>query len=77
MNCAEIAHLLKSLGKGQEALGVVKLFNAGKIVGAGEVLIIAGGAIGLYKLCTWGYQKISNYIEDQRKTAIVVPGEVH
>lgn len=38
MNCAEIAHHLKVIGDGKEAVGLVKLYRTGQLVGAGRAL---------------------------------------
>lgn len=39
MNCAEIAHYLKVIGDGKEAVGLVKLYRTGQLVGAGKVAL--------------------------------------
>ena len=39
MNCAEIAHHLKVIGDGKEAVGLVKLYRTGQLVGAGKVAL--------------------------------------
>ena len=50
MNCAEIAHHLKVIGDGKEAVGLVKLYRTGQLVGAGKVGIAVLGAAGIYGL---------------------------
>ena len=53
MNCAEIAHHLKVIGDGKEAVGLVNLDRTGQFVGAGKVGIAVLGAAGIYGLGCW------------------------
>lgn len=74
MSAAQIAHFLKVVGKGQEAAGVVAVYRAGILVGAGEV--IAGGiaAYAMYHIGKWGYEKLKDHRHDNKHIAVV--GEV-
>lgn len=74
MNGAQIAHYLKVIGKGREAAGVVAVYRAGILVGAGQ--IVAGGVAvyAAYRIGRWGYRKLMDYL--QQNGYIEAVGEV-
>lgn len=76
MNCAEIAHYLKVIGDGKEAVGLVKLYRTGQLVGAGKVGIAILGAAGIYWLGCWGYKKLVTYMEEHNHLPIEAAGSV-
>lgn len=76
MNCAEIAHHLKVIGDGKEAVGLVKLYRTGQLVGAGKVGIAVLGAAGIYGLGCWGYKKLVTYKEEHNHLPIEAAGSV-
>ena len=76
MNCAEIAHHLKVIGDGKEAVGLVKLYRTGQLVGAGKVGIAVLGAAGIYGLGCWVYKKLVTYKEEHNHLPIEAAGSV-
>ncbi len=74
MNGAEIAHMLKELGNGQEALGLEEVFQSGKLVGAVETVLSIGFVIGFFKLNRWGYNKLIESIQERRNMPTQVAG---
>lgn len=76
MNGAEIAHMLKELGNGQEALGLEEIFQFGKFVGVAETVLSIGCIIGFCKLSRWGYKKLIEYIEERRNMPTQIVGSV-
>lgn len=74
MSAAQMARLLKNLGRGSEYAGILKLFRTGVLVGAGYAAIaVAAGYVG-YRLGKWGLDKLSDYL--QYRGYIAVTGEV-
>ena len=70
MNCAEIAHHLKVIGDGKEAVGLVKLYRTGQLG------IAVLGAAGIYGLGCWGYKKLVTYKEEHNHLPIEAAGSV-
>ena len=69
-----ITDFLKSVGKGSEAAGVVAVYRAGWLVGAGQTLAVIGAGYGVYRLGRWGYEKLMEYLQQNRY--IEIAGEV-
>lgn len=74
MSTSQIAHFLKAVGKGSEAAGVVAVYRAGWLVGAGQTLAVIGAGYGVYRLGRWGYEKLMEYLQQNRYMEI--SGEV-
>lgn len=74
MNGAQIAHLLKVIGKGSELTGINRLYRYGRYVGAGQILLAVIAALGTYQLGKWGYRKLMEYL--QENDFIAISGEV-
>ena len=74
MSASQIAHFLKAVGKGSEAAGVVAVYRAGWLVGAGQTLAVIGAGVCVYKLGKWGYEKLTEHLRDDGY--IAAAGEV-
>ena len=66
MNASQIAHYLKEAGKGSETAGVEAVFRAGWLAGAGQTLILIGAGYGVYRIGRWGYEKLTEYLQQNR-----------
>ena len=74
MSGAQMAHFLKQVGKGSELAGIGAVYRAGWLVGAGQTLLAGIAVLGTYRLGSWGYRKLMDYL--QEKDYIAVSGEV-
>ena len=64
MSAAQMAHLLKSIGKGSEYAGIWRIYRTGVLVGAGQAFILVVTGYTAYRLGKWGYQKLLGYLRD-------------
>lgn len=70
MSGSQVAHFLKVIGNGSEADGIVAVYCAGWLVGAGQALAIIGAGYGAYRLSRWGYNKLKDYKQNNKYIAI-------
>ena len=66
MNAAQIAHALKWLGRGRECLGIARVYNIGRLVGAAQTLAVVGAGCAVYFAGKWGAEKLAELRREQR-----------
>lgn len=63
MNCAQIAHFLKTVGMGCELAGIRIIYHRGQLIGGCQAVAAIGAAYGIYRLGKWGYVKLAAYLQ--------------
>ncbi len=66
MNAAQMAHFLKELGKGDEQLGIINVYQTGRLVGVGQTLAGIAAVYAVYRIGKWGYEKLAEYLQERR-----------
>lgn len=74
MSGSQMAHWLKTVGKGSELAGIRAVYSTGWLVGTGQTAAVLIGGYAVYRIGKWGYERLQDYLYEHGYLA--VPGEV-